>query len=238
MNKKQEYFHRESHAYMQYESDDFSFFVFQMINNLIGQFDSKEVAVEIGAGMGRFSAPVVNNFKQIYLIEPSASFCEALKEKFSDCNHVKICNDTADSLLKANFSCPPKSLIFVFHTLHHMNYEQRQTIFEIIAKKDLVGVFVEPNPYNLLILLQILITPEMSFSEEKEYLKLTRGTIEKEISVHKLKLEKFKRCCNLPPGLIARLLKNKRSIVDAFESIPTNFIPFLSAYHIMICRKE
>jgi hypothetical protein len=114
--------------------------------------------------------------------------------------------------------------------LHHLDLAQRQRIYAFMKRTKSRGVFVEPNPWNPLLLLQILITPGMRFAEERQYLRLKRSRMAAEIADAGLTMANFKRIVAMPPGITDRLLQSGlQSAVQWCELLAT--IPCAASYH-------
>ena len=62
------------------------------------------------------------------------------------------------------------------------------------------------DPYNPLIMVQILLHKDMSYEEEKQYLQLTKKTYQKEMAKHGLEVVNHYRICGLPPFAYKPLL--------------------------------
>jgi len=113
------------------------------------------------------------------------------------------------------------AIIFCFHLLHHLNQEQRNSLYSFIKESNSIAVFVEPNPYNPLLILQILLEKDMSFKEEAQYLVLTKNRYIKELVEQQLRLLSYSRICVLPPFVLDKFLKKFSAKHLNFERFTT-----------------
>ena len=70
------------------------------------------------------------------------------------------------------------------------------------------AVFLEPNPWNPLIILQLLLYPDMRMENEWQYLKLTKRRLSQELNDCGLTLTQYGRLCLLPPPVTKLVIKN------------------------------
>ncbi len=211
------YYGENKHLYME-NAPKFAEFIFRKIRPTLKN-NNYDCAIEIGAGLGRFTPPLVQHFKNVILIEPNQYYAEQLEKTYRKYPKVNIvCADAKTAL--AGLDKTLRYNVFCFHVLHHLKLEEREHIYEFVHSTNSYGVACEPNPYNLFIPLQILITPEMTFKEEKEYLKLTHRFLKKEIENSNLQIEKYTRIASLPPFLAKKLLAfGLLHIVNLFEML-------------------
>ena len=223
------YYDRDKHEYMQYSDDRFADYIYSLIAD--DSFLNYGTAIEFGAGMGRFSASVIKHFSKTTLVEPVSAYTDILKKKFPE-NHVRIFNCSVEKFLSTQASYSP-ALVFCFHLMHHLTYEQRKILYHHIKKSGSKCVLVEPNPLNPLILLQILLHPDMSLSEEIQYLSLSYHRYKKEIENSGLALTSFKRLCFFPPAITNIMDKRMpKRFITSFERLNTIF-PFMSSYQLL-----
>jgi hypothetical protein len=229
------YYSSGKHGYMKYASDSFPQFTFEQIKPFIpAQVKS---VIELGAGMGRFSGPLVDHYAQVDIVEPAPAYVEELKSRFSERRGVEIFQADSSEYISTNRSRAARdSAVFCFHLLHHLTHEQRNEIYRFIRTTGALGVFVEPNPINPLILIQVLTQPDMKFSEEQQYLKLGKIKYAQELAAQGLCMESYRRICLLPPFLANRLLeKGHLTLVAGAEKLRAVFSLFCS-YQVIVCR--
>ncbi|RLB65750.1 MAG: hypothetical protein DRH04_10175 [Deltaproteobacteria bacterium] len=223
------YYDRDKHGYMRYPDDRFADYIYSLIAD--DSFLNYKTAIEFGAGMGRFSASVIKHFSKTTLVEPVPAYTDILKKKFPN-NCVRILTCSVEEFLSTRTSYEP-ALFFCFHLMHHLTYGQRKIIYHHIKKTDSKCVLVEPNPLNPLLLIQLAIYPDMSFSQEKQYLSLTKRRYKKEIENAGLSLTSFKRICFLPPFILNIILKRfSNHFITSFERL-NKIVPFLSSYQLI-----
>ena len=114
---------------------------FEMYSNLLNfqEFNPLEsVAADFGAGTGRWVEFVLDNFKKVYLVEPSRGAFEVLTKKFKSKSHISLENSTiSESLI------PNNSLDFAMSlgVLHHISNTE-QAIKDINSKLKSQGLFL------------------------------------------------------------------------------------------------
>jgi hypothetical protein len=226
----------------------FSEYIFSLIDRIVSDdFKKYNNAFELGAGMGRFSFLLVNNFPRIWLIEPSKAYALTIKKLFSnDCsannvNHrgtVTIVNSTMEEFLKKN-DIPERSIFFCFHLLHHLSYGQRKELYSCLAKTDAPTVFVEPNPWNPLIILQLMLYKDMRLKDEFQYLTFTKKKLSREFNMFGLTVETYDRLCFLPPPITKAILKLSflKKPLLFFEKFRHVF-PLLGSYQMFYCKSK
>ncbi len=237
-NKNNEYFAEDTHKYMYCNDGVFSEFIFSLITRTVpDDFSKYSTAIELGAGMGRFSFALIKHFPKVYLIEPSESYITVLKQLF-DTSHVTIVKSTMEEFLKNN-PIPKDSIFFSFHLLHHLTREQRKECFTALRTANVPALFLEPNPLNPLIILQLMLYPDMRMKNEFQYIRLTRGRLAKEFNECGLELTDYGRLCVLPPPITKLALKQSflmkpLLLLDTLKQV----LPFFSSYHLFYCKSK
>ncbi len=221
-----EYFDTGHHGYMEKRSADFARFVVDRIWQ--PELDSYNTCIELGAGIGRFTPPLVERFDRVCLIEPANAYAKVLEERFASAR-VTVSSDSAEQFLE-DWPQDEPVLLTAFHLLHHLTLEQRQSIYAFLIRTRSHGVFVEPNPWNPLILLQVLVTPGMNFDEERQYLQLTRARMVDEIQTVGLMMQHYRKIVALPPGVTDICLSRKRDNMLRLAEGLTVF-PCAASYH-------
>jgi hypothetical protein len=230
------YFAHDTHKYMYCTDGVFSDFIFSLITETLpADLKNYQHAFEMGAGMGRFSFALVSHFPKVSLIEPSASYTAVLKKLF-DQEQVAIVTSTLEDFFEKN-TIPAQSIFFNFHLLHHLTFEQRREYFTCLRKASAPALFIEPNPWNPLIILQLLLYPDMRMKDEWQYLSLTRKRLTRELNACGLELAAYKKICILPPPLTKLALKQSflKKPLMALDTINA-LLPFLSSYHLFYCK--
>jgi hypothetical protein len=184
-----DYFDEGKHRYMSNRDETFAEYVYSLVDRITeGEWRRFDTAFELGAGVGRFSTALVSRFETVHLVEPSAGFASVLRDRFGG-DGVVVHEKTAGEFCRER-TVEGGAVCFGFHILHHLSPEERREVFAFLRETAMPAVFVEPNPWNPLILIQILMNSDMKMAEEKGYLKLRRHA----------------RLCLIPPFILNVLL--------------------------------
>jgi len=222
------YYGTGKHSYMHYKSDRFANFVFSLIPCL---WPKDAHAIELGAGMGRFSTPLMDAFPKVTLVEPVVSYAELLLQKFSNRENVAIVPASAHSFL-ATCERDPRVVLFCFHLLHHLTAAERAELYVFVRESRCLGVLVEPNPANPLLLLQVMVTRDMRWREEAQYLRLGRKSYRRELYQHGLALLHYHRICCIPPVLARNLLNVLPPFLLSQFEVVSSLLPFVPSYQL------
>jgi ubiquinone/menaquinone biosynthesis C-methylase UbiE len=114
---------------------------FEMYSNLLNfqEFNPLEsVAADFGAGTGRWADFVLDNFKKVYLVEPSQGAFDVLTKKFKSVSQVSLENSTI-----SESAIPNNSLDFAMSlgVLHHISNTER-ALEDINSKLKSKGLFL------------------------------------------------------------------------------------------------
>lgn len=211
---------------MEKRSEAFARFVVSRLGQR--ELGSHQTCIELGAGTGRFTPPLIQRFERVYLVEPAPAYAKVLDERFSS-ERVTVVAGTAEQFLE-EWPDSDSVVLCAFHLLHHLRIDQRQSIYRFLKRTRSPGIFVEPNPWNPLILLKILFSPNMRFAEERQYLRLTRSRLAAELNDAGLAMEHYERIVALPPGITDMLLRRKLdSVLRLCEGL--TMIPCAASYH-------
>jgi hypothetical protein len=243
--KNNEYFAQKTHGYMFCNDGVFSEHIFSLIRQIIpDDLRMYTQAFEIGAGMGRFSFALVKNFPRVWLIEPSEPYAATMGQLFVHEGNdaaggpVTVINSTFEDFF-ANTTIPENSIFFCFHLLHHLRPQQRQVLFNCIARTAAPAVFVEPNPWNPLILIQLMLYKDMRLKDEMQYITFSKRKLSREFAGCGLRLVNHDRLCFLPPpvtmaALRLPLLLTPLLFCERFRHI----FPLLGSYQLFYCKRE
>ncbi|PKM98740.1 MAG: hypothetical protein CVU79_01470 [Elusimicrobia bacterium HGW-Elusimicrobia-3] len=224
------YYTAGKHDYMLYPDDDFADFVFRQVAKRLAPADLTGEAVELGAGMGRFSGPLVRTYSAVALVEPAADYAKFLKKRFQAAAVTVHQLDVARFF--AGDLCAKACPVYCFHLVHHLPGNDRDVLFASAAARRHKLVIIEPNYLNPLFLLQLLLTPDMRWREEKDYLRLHGRYFKKMAAAHGLKVSAYARFCFFPPSLTNRLLKTKfGGLLEFFEPLCALFA---GSYRVII----
>ncbi len=232
------YYDQDTHDYMRCSDGAFADFIFASMEQVMGDdYKKYRNAIELGAGMGRFSFALVSRFSGVWLIEPARAFAQTLRALFPQ-EHVQVVDTTAETFF-ASTPVPQGSIFFSFHLLHHLSLKQRQALFSFIHSTGAPVVFVEPNPWNPLLLVQIFTNKDMIVKEEIEYLKLTRRGLSSELADCGMQVMAHAPLCLLPPFAAMKVLRmpGGRKKLIRFER-SRRLLPFMASYHFFYCSRQ
>lgn len=178
--------------------------------------------LEIGCGAGRFTIPLLSLGLKITGLDLSENLLKTLKKgKHKNLTLLNGDIDEAPRLTKEKFH-----KIVGFFILHHLpELVNSLESLKKVAKKNTTVCFVEPNPYNLMYYPQIFIYKNMSWDEEKGFVKLTPGFLKKTFKKAGYKDIKVTNYGFLPPFVVSR---GPGVQIDNFlEKLPLKtFLPF------------
>jgi SAM-dependent methyltransferase len=148
--------------------------------------------LEIGCGMGRYTIPLFDAGIRIEGLDLSP-FLLARLDEYSGQRSIPLHN--------ADVWHPPVELegkfdkVIGFFTLHHLHELER--CFTSMAKLVKPGgrvVFLEPNAYNVLYYLQVLLSPGMTWEGDRGIVQMRGGRVFPAMSaagLHKLSIRRF-----------------------------------------------
>jgi len=232
------YSSQDTHDYMRCRDGAFADFIFASMAQVMGN-DYKKCnnAIELGAGMGRFSFTLVSHFREVWLIEPARAFAQSLLELFPQ-KHVHVVATTAEKFF-ASGGAPPDSIFFCFHLLHHLSLQQRKELFSFIGSVKGSAVFVDPNPWNPLLLIQPFFDKDMCFKEEMQYLSLTKGRLSRELAACGMQVKAHAPLCLLPPFVAMKALRSAGGAERLLRlERARRVLPFMGSYHFFYCRSS
>ena len=230
----EKYYTTNTHGYMQYEDAVFPQYIYDIIRRFVK--NTNKNAIEIGAGMGRFTAPLVATHEKIHLIEPSKDYAEILNNKYKALN-IEVFNESVKEYINKQ-RIPDDSACYIFHVLHHLSKPERMDMFLKLKKSVSHIIAVEPNPFNPLFLIQPLFEKDMKLKEEIGYIKLTKRALSSELESYGYKIEKYKRICFLPPFIANKLLhKSLFSKIVRVLDIFNGFFPMFGSYSLFSIKR-
>jgi SAM-dependent methyltransferase len=158
------------HDYLNFVIKDFHHT--QIIKNIFSRFCllPEMLALEIGAGTGRYTDLLLSQGVRVIATEPDPTFVKILQEKYR--NNKKVTVVFADISNIKNLSSGV-DIICGFHVMHHLNHSALQDFSGNI--KDLLNnktnhlkgwFFLEPNPLNPMYPIQITLHPAMKWKDE------------------------------------------------------------------------
>lgn len=155
------------------------------------RLSSKHKILEIGAGAGRFTIPLLKHSLKITALDMSEEILRQLREKLE--GRVTILKgeiEEIDSLTKDKFDAAVG--FFILHHLDDLTASLR-SLKKVLKKEARVG-FVEPNPLNPLFYIQPFVYKNMNWEQEKGFRKMTHQNLEKafrEAGFNDFTVEKF-----------------------------------------------
>jgi len=145
---------------------------------LIGQavlrnFDlaAGDTVIEVGAGFGRYTSLLRDLGLCVICCEPDPAMFAELVDHFSDDQGVEAMSVGVEALDDAIFQ--RAKALCGFHVLHHLTPPMLKALAERLETAFVQHAgfqswfFLEPNHLNPLFVLQTLVDPAMSFSEER-----------------------------------------------------------------------
>ncbi len=132
--------------------------------------------LEVGCGMGRYTFILAERGVRVEGLDLSPVLLNRLREHDGGRFNIPLhCADVSQppSALRAAFES-----VVGFFTLHHLH--DLSACFQAMARLVRPGgqvVFLEPNPYNPLYYLQILLTPGMTWQGDGGLVRMRRGLL-------------------------------------------------------------
>lgn len=182
----------------------------------------QDTILEIGCGAGRFTIPLLTLGLKIHGLDLSKKLLADLKRQRGKNLTLLLGDiDAVEKLTKTRFD-----KIIGFFILHHLP-ELTMSLKNLrkVSKKNMSVAFVEPNPFNLMYYPQSFIYKNMSWKEEKGFIRLTPGFLKKTFKEAGYKDIKIVNYGFLPPFIVSR---GPGIYLDNFlEKLPIKtFLPF------------
>ena len=181
--------------------------------------------LEVGCGMGRYTLLLAEKGVRVEGLDLAPALLERMREYNGDRYNIPLhCADMVS---------PPKELegvfdvVIGFFVLHHVH--DLDPCFAAMARLLRPGgrmIFVEPNPYNPLYYLQILLTPRMTWKAERGMLRMRRSVLFDTFERAGLQAPSLTRFGFFPPFLANRPWG--RALESALERVPAwrGLLPF------------
>ncbi|MEK6962867.1 MAG: class I SAM-dependent methyltransferase [Nanoarchaeota archaeon] len=203
MNKNKDYqlkYYEKDHAYLDYQD---THFVNHVVDHTIKKAGlmKRDKILEIGAGSGRFTIPLLKKRFHITALELSKHMAERLKKAARPyLGRLSVVN-------KDLFSVSKKwdkefDVILGFHILHHI--DDLKSCFQSLhcmLKPEGQLIFTEPNILNPLYYVQLLVEKDMTWQGEKGYVNLRKMYLKKLMQKAGFKNIRFTRYGVLPSFL-------------------------------------
>lgn len=169
MENQQAYF-CSGHSYLDRDEDGY-------VRNIIKKFlevsclKKEEDILELGCGSGRFTIPIIKRGYKLTCIDISSNLLDRLRQRIPvNSRSELILGDitTLDNDYEERFD-----RVIGFFILHHLpDLAKNLKGISRVLKEDGKAVFLEPNPFNPLYYLQILLNKNMRWHGEKGILNI------------------------------------------------------------------
>ena len=180
-------------------------YVHRQVDELAREADLRpgELVLDAGCGMGRYTFALASRGLRVEGLDLSPAMLDRLREFDEGRNAFKLyCADLLN---------PPRELlgrfdaVAGFFTLHHVADVRRC----LDASASLVKpggrvAYLEPNPYNPLYYVQLLLAPGMSWQGERGILNMRPRSVLRAMEETGLRQVRFERFGFLPPAVVNR----------------------------------
>jgi SAM-dependent methyltransferase len=204
-----------------------SFYLRRQIEKTLhfGRITRQDRILEVGCGMGRYTLLLAEQGYKVEGMDLSPILLDRLKGYGA--GHFSIPLHCADLHQIPDEFKEKYDVVLGFFTLHHlMDIEKCFHNMAHILKPGGKIIFLEPNPYNFLFYLQMLVTPEMTWQGDKGMLRMRKKVIfnaMRKAGFANLKMDRFGF---FPPFVVNRpfgqILEPKLEKIILWKS----FLPF------------
>jgi len=165
-----------------------------------GDLKKEDKILEVGCGMGRYTLSLAEQGFNITGIDLTKFLLERLDDYNGGRFDIKLYNsDIINAPEELNNSFDKIIGFFALHHFHDIE-ECYKSMYRLLKPGGSI-IFLEPNAFNPLYYLQILITPKMTWEGDKGIVNMRRSRIFKHMKNAGLKELKVKRFGFLPPFL-------------------------------------
>lgn len=202
------------------------------LNRMICTADLKShhSILEVGAGPGKFTIPLLQRGYQVTPNDLSPILLEQLKQSI-DVPVPMLCGDIAR--LKLNEQQRFDKIIGFFVLHHLLNFDKVFSSLFQLAKPGAKIAFCEPVAWNPLYYMQILLTPSMRFSGEPSITSMRPGVI-----LPAMARAGFVETNTMLYGYFPPLLKNNSWFGHLENWLDKrSFVPFPHAFQIFTARR-
>src|SRR3989338_5132381 len=170
-------YYEHQHAYMDAVDSNY---VRMLVDELIlaAQLKPSDRILEIGCGTGRFSLALLKKGYSLTCVDQSEHLLSKFKTHFTSSMAVKVLSCNLGDLSSEYHKAFDK--VIGFYILHHLNSltDDMARLHRLMKNGGRV-VFVEPNPFNIMFYLQLLVEKDMRWEFEKGILKMTKSYLTK-----------------------------------------------------------
>lgn len=198
-------------------------YTLKLTDKLVNKLSLKtgKSVLEVGSGEGRFTLPMLDYGLVITAVDLSPKLINSLsKTKHENLKVLLADIDQIESKVGEKFDCGVG--FFVLHHLPNLDISLR-SLRGILKKGAKIG-FVEPNPWNPFYYLQPFVVKNMSWNEEKGFLKMTNSNLKRAFSNNGYKNFKIEKFGFFPPFVVN---SNPGIKLDNFLEAVVLFKPFL-----------
>lgn len=181
--------------------------------------------LEVGCGMGRYTVPLLEMGYNITGLDLTPQLLENLRERLEGKYDVPLyCTDILNFPEELTGSFDKIIGFFMLHHLHDLG--DSFNAMHRLLKESGSATFLEPNAYNMLYYIQILITPKMTWKGDKGVAQMRWGKVSRAMQQAELAPLKVFRFGFFPP-FIANKTWGAR-LERWLESVPLwrFFLPF------------
>ncbi|MCB0736719.1 MAG: methyltransferase domain-containing protein [Bacteroidetes bacterium] len=198
----------------------------------VANLSRNDQILDVGCGMGKFTFPLLKKGYQITGLDLSPFLLQQLLRHNDNRFPIKlICSDILDIPYEYNEKFDKVIGFFALHHFHHLH-----SYFQVMARILKPGgeiIFLEPNAYNPLYYVQILLSPTMSWKGDKGVFDMKRKKFEEAAqfaSLHGLEIHKYGF---FPPFVVNT--KAGRMLEKVVEGM--RIFKFFSAFQIIKLKK-
>lgn len=179
--------------------------------------------LDIGCGMGRFSLALAERGYEVTGVDLSSDLLDILAEHDPDSAVKTVCCDAAE--LDRHLEGPFDAAVGFFFLHHLADLEPALQAATRVLRPGARMAFCEPNAFNPLFYLQIVVTPGMTWRGDRGVARMRPGVFERAFARSGLGKPRLQRYGVFPP-LIANTVAGAR-IEAIIERIPP-FRPILA----------
>jgi SAM-dependent methyltransferase len=168
-----------------------------------GGIRPQDRVLEIGCGMGRYTLLLAGRGFRVEGMDLTPSLLDRLREFDSGRHRIPLyCGDVADPHPELEGQFDVVAGLFMLHHLHDL--ERSFAGVRRLLKPGGRAVFLEPNAYNILFYIQILLWPNISWKGDKGILRMRPGPVLRAMQAAGLSDRAYQRFGFFPPFLANR----------------------------------
>lgn len=223
-------YYDKKHTYMDVVDSNYTN---TLVENLIlhSKINKNQKILEIGCGKGRFSAQLLKRGYRLTCIDDSESMLKEFRT-LAEKNVKLICGDFNRVLGKSKNKF---DAIIGFYILHH--FESLEISLKNMAKllnKGGTVAFIEPNPYNPMYYVQLLVYKDMSWKGERGILNMKPKKLSNIFAKSGFKAFKLIRFGFMPPFAMNWPIGAKADLVAG----KIKFMGPIRPYQLVIAQRD